>query len=53
MTTEVIIKKSNTKGKKYDAVINENKKKKCHLVLLGIVILQNIKMKKERIDIYI
>ena len=25
--------------------------KKCHLVLLGIVILQNIKMKKERIDI--
>ena len=26
MTTEVIIKKSNTKGKKYDAVINDNKK---------------------------
>ena len=26
MTTEIIIKKSNTKGKKYDAVINDNKK---------------------------
>ena len=26
MTTEVIIKKSNTKGKKYDAVIKDNKK---------------------------
>ena len=26
MTTEVIIKKSSTKGKKYDAVINDNKK---------------------------
>ena len=25
MTTEVIIKKSNTKGKKYDAVINDKK----------------------------
>ena len=26
MTTEIIIKKSNTEGKKHDAVINDNKK---------------------------